>query len=218
MRNLSYLIIVILALVSCDAHQEADRDTVYEGRFLYTQDSSSNLSPAALFVQNLAKVMRLPALSKGFHGLYIRIWIWGTDEPYVIDIRAGQSTEKCNIIQFTSSRQGNDDYIVISNKWEELRPASGWVDFLKTIRQYHIDEMRPSKTLKNSDYDLTGGGNIQFEIACENQYYFYEYLEPSYYRYVDPQANDIYTFLNLFNLEMNVQVYNPEKRLYKDPR
>ena len=59
---------------------------------------------------------------------------------------------------------------------------------------------------------------VQFEIAQLNHYRFYEYLEPSYYRYVDTGSRNVYEFLEYFNREMGVQVYNPAQNLFVKPK
>jgi len=66
-------------------------------------------------------------------------------------------------------------------------------------------------------YSLTSGSYIQFEIAEANRYRFYEYFEPSYYRFVDSNSNLVYNFLEYINEEMGVNVYKPDKQSFRPP-
>lgn len=72
-----------------------------------------------------------------------------------------------------------------------------------------------SRTSNNLPDDLTEGNNIGFEIEKNGIYYFYEYLEPAYFRLVDTPSMEIYRFLRDLNQETGIDVYSPGNLVMK---
>jgi hypothetical protein len=59
---------------------------------------------------------------------------------------------------------------------------------------------------------------VNFEIARPNEYRFYEYLQPEFYRYVDENSRIVNDFLKYLNAEMNLNVYTPDEKLFAEPK
>jgi hypothetical protein len=61
---------------------------------------------------------------------------------------------------------------------------------------------------------LTPAAYVDFQIARPPMFRNYQYLEPSFTRYIDEQSNDVYQFLKYFDMEMGVNLYHPSDSLY----
>jgi len=68
----------------------------------YQEDSMVLGSRQDLFLQNLGRLMDLPQIKNGKEDLYIRIWLWGGEKSYVINIAKGNQINECQIIEFNS--------------------------------------------------------------------------------------------------------------------
>ena len=209
--------IFILVLLSCNVKQnKISKFTVSdsvpkEKTIRYYEDSSVKGSRQEPYVKNLGKLMGLPSVANAKEGLYIRIWIWGDEKNYVVDISDDLKKKECFITEFNGSKADSTDYIVIDKEWKDLMPKSGSVNFFNTLEKYQIPYMESGKIQEERKGFLTMMAYVQFEIARPNEYRYYEYLEPSYYRYVDTGSNNVYRFLEFLNAEMVIQIYNPAK-------
>lgn len=172
-------------------------------------------------VQNTAKFMGLPSLSDGHQGLYVRIWLWGLDHIYyVVNIWSNKTEHQCSVVQWTGQTEKEDTNVyifAIHRQWINLQPKSGWNNFDSMLVKCQIASLRNGMSSKDMPDIITPAAYVDFEIAQPANYRYYEYLEPSFSRYIDDGSNKVYQFLKFFNREMNVRVYNPADSLYIDP-
>jgi len=226
MSNHAYVFVIITVMgFACSSHNHAALKTAdseayqKKKKIPYYEDASVKKTRQQWFLKNLGKIMGLTFISDGKEGLYIRIWVWDSDIKYVIDISNDQLVKKCSITEFYSEKTDSSEYIVIHKEWKDLKPKSGWEKLFANVEQYQITSMKSGKIFKEqTEYDLTGGAYVQVEIAQPNQYRFYEYLNPSYYRYVNVGSNNIHKFLKYFNEQMNVKVYSPPEKIFEKPQ
>ena len=193
-------------------------DTAKEKVILYTEDSATAKSADAPFVQNLAKFIGLPQLTKGVEGLWVRIWVWYPDSNYIITIVNNGLEKKCDIIDFYGKRVDSAQYIAIRKWWTNLVPKSGWNQFFDMMQQHAIATLPPGNTIEELSPDLTGGAYIQFEVAEGNNYRYFKYFQPDFFRYVDSASGHIYEFLKYINTEMNITVYRPTEHMFMEPK
>ena len=225
MKIFSFILVIIylMPLLCCaqksNVQKKPKAATIQKEKLiLYHEDSSVQHTRQQLFLQNLGRIMELPTLSSGKNGLYIRVWLWNAKKKYVIDISENEPTNKCHIVEFNSKKIDSNEYIAIHHEWKNLKPKSGWSNFFSTLKKYQIVTMESGKSAKEQRDHLTDMAYIQFEISQLGQYRFYEYLEPSYYRYVEAGAMNVYQFLNYFNKEMDLPVYKPADNAFAKPK
>jgi hypothetical protein len=199
--------------------EESALDSIKTGKIIhYHEDAYVHHTRQELFLRNFANVIGLPPIFNGVKGVYIRIWLWNGNGSYVINIRSDSSHNKCSIVELGVYNKDSSHCCVILNVWKDINPQSGWPNFMDSLNKYQIFTLKSGKTYEeHKDNVLTTMSYVQFEIAEPHSYRFYEYLEPSFYRFVEAGSQDVYEFLEFFNKEMNVQVYNPAKKLFEEP-
>jgi hypothetical protein len=220
MQRLLYCLFLFSVIPGCKNDGRISHDSNFysndtPGLIRYIEDSTVKDGPKELFVQNLGKLMGLPAMGNGEESWNIRIWSGDTDTTnFVVNI-TDSSEPKAYAVKYNFKKIGGVDYISIQQRWNNLFPKSGWEDFFEKIHLYEIADLK----VQNSGYhDLTGGAYVQFEIVRNNTYRYYRALEPSYFKYVSKSSRNIYEFLEYFNGQMNMQLYDGEKGYYKEPK
>ncbi len=215
---MNYLsLFLFLGFISCHLNDErkiqfAELDTPKYPKILpYTEDSSIRGSRQEPFVKNLGKLMGLPLISGMNSGVYVRIWLWSGEMKYVLNISDSLKEKTCSVIKFKGS---GDSLIVIHHEWMNLIPKSGWEVFLEHSQMSEILNLQPGRPADEQRYFLTEMAYVQFEISRNGQYRFFEYYEPSFYRFIDTGSMKVYNFLKYFNREMNLNIYNPADSLY----
>lgn len=225
MTTLKYIWIPLLyAVISCKEYTSTLPAATYADTIprtiLYSEDSAAKESSQEPFVTNLAKLMRLPTITNGSKELYVRIWIWDDSVKYVVNIQKDGSGGTCDIVEFNSKKIDATEFIVMHRVKQYLHPASGWDRFFKSLDQYQITTLKSGKPYKDQTDLLTHMSVVQFEIAQPGQYRYYEYLEPSYYRYVDSGSAKVDAFLEYFDKEMKTAAYSrPDgRKLFAEPK
>ena len=223
MQNVVNIIGAMFFLIcSCDTNtnvriKEIKRDSIPNDKIiLYTEDSISKLGGEP-FARNLGKLMRLPEMLDEDKKTKIRMWLWEAEKKYVVDIVDGTLRE-CTVTEFNIKKKDSNNYIIIHRKLKNLQPSSGWDKFLLTLNNYEITSLKPGKTVNEYKEHLTEMSTVQFEVATFGKYRYFEYVEPSFYRYIDSGSKNIYDFLLYFNKQMDVEVYNPPKELFVKPK
>jgi hypothetical protein len=215
-----------LAILSCCAQKKKELKKVADStlinqqvrKILYPKDSVR--LGKEQFLKKVASLIDLPTIDIGKEGIYVRIWAWGFEENYIINISKNSDDYNCRILAFEILRQDSTgtNYLSILSEWQNVNPKSGWDTFIKKMNQYQIPFLESGKIQHQQQLPgRTSSAYIQFEIAKPNEYRFYEYLEPSYYRYIDTSSKAVYNFLEYINKEMSIQVYKPAKHLFLKP-
>jgi hypothetical protein len=216
------LYIIVMILLSCREPKNNilpnDRlDTINKERVvLYQENAAIKADRTTLFLSNLSHLIGLPNIEKGKEGMYIRIWLWDSPKKYIINISKDGESNKCHIVEYNSKRKDSTEYIVIHREWE-VKPKAGWDSCWATIEKYKIPYLKTGKSYKELEHRLTEMAYVNFEIARPNQYRYYEYLQPDFYRYVDENSRIVNDFLKYLNTEMNLNVYSPSEKLYVEP-
>jgi hypothetical protein len=191
-------------------------DTVpVEKIILYTEDLSVHHTRQQMFLGNLSKIMGLPSLHEKTDELFIRIWLWDFGEHYVIDISKNGSQYTCSALSWNSKKIDSNDYVIIHKEWPILIPKSGWNLFFKTLNKYQILKLKSGLSFEQHTGHLTQSSYVQFELEERGSYRYYEYLEPSYYRFVEKGSNKVYSFLKYFDQQMNIDAYMPPENLFE---
>jgi hypothetical protein len=200
MKNLDCLLyVLIFFLFSCSDNysgspQVISDSVVQEISIPYHEDSVVFNNRREPFVQNLGKILGLPALAGG---------------TYVIDISGLPLKKECHILQFSTPKNDSGVFVVVHKQWKITRPKSGWNQFFDIANKFQIVHLTSGKNIPDL---MTRMAYIQFEIAQPEHYRFYEYLEPAHYRHVEEGSNNVYSFLKYLNDEMEVQVYTPYEK------
>jgi hypothetical protein len=214
--------VLILPQICCgqqSARPKAGHNDTIPGKrlILYQADAVAAHDRQTLYLQNLSRLMKMPSLNNSKEQFYVRIWIWNFKEKFVINIRKDKSGETCETTGFDQRHPDSNYYIAITHEWKNLTPGSGWNSFLDTLNRYEIPSLNSGKPGKDYKDRLTHAIYIQFEVVQAGKYRFYEYLEPAFYRYVEPGAMNVYRFLRYFEKEMNIRVYAIGDNLYAKP-
>jgi hypothetical protein len=217
------LYIIVMALFSCREPKNNilpnnHLDTINTERVvLYQEDSAIKADNKTLFLSNLSRLIGLPNIEKGKEGLYIRIWLWDSQKKYIINISKDGEQNKCHIVEMNSRKKDSAEYIVIHREWD-VKPKAGWDSCWATIEKFKIPYLKSGKSYREWDHHLTEMAYVDFEIARPNQYRFYDYLQPEFYREVDENSRIVNDFLKYLNAEMNLNVYVPEEKLFVEPK
>ena len=215
--------ILSLTVFSCCGQKKKNVDTVVntfeinkERKIFYDEDSSLYyLRTKEQIFRNMERLLKLPLINNGKHELYLRIWVWDFDKNYIINICKDSVAYKCHIFEFaTIYEDSTHSYVNILREWQNIKPISGWDVVFNKIEEYKIPFLENGKIHLQKRGSLTQSTYIQFEIVQNNKYRWYEYLEPSYYRYVDINSKAVYDFLKYLNKEMNVEMYKASETLY----
>lgn len=183
---------------------------------LYIEDSSISGDRKQLFLKNFSKNLNIPLLVDTINLSYNRIWLWGGEKKYVIDIINDSLKFYCNILEFNTRNINGKQFILIHRRINNCIPKSGWRKFYR-ILETSILSLEGGNEFGNQVDFPTNMSYIQFEVVAQKKYRYFEYLEPSYYRKVDNGSKNVYEFLNYFNREMNLNIYKPTKSIYVKP-
>jgi hypothetical protein len=209
---------------TCRVHQNvpftlAAADTIPSERVIpYKEDSSVHDDRKSKYLSNVARNLAIASLENQRNGIYVRIWLWGYRSPnFVITIYQDSSNMGCSAVSWSGKQIDSVPFIVIHDKWNNLVPKSGWHVFFSTLNKYGITTLGNGLSFSQHKGHLTRMSYVQFEIVEDGKYRYYEYLEPSYYRYVEKGSKEVYRFLKYFDLEMNVDVYKTDDKLFEKP-
>jgi hypothetical protein len=197
------------------AHTHANSDQNVQ-MMRYHEDAAIRTSQR-LFLQNLSEIMSMPLIVDDENGLHIRIWLWDSDTGYAITLKLDSLHNECNIVGFYDKKIDTAEYIVIKNDQRNLKLKDGWKNIHSALIKFNILTMATGKTYKEHKEVTTHMTYVQFEVARVNEYKYYEYLEPSYYRYVDTESMNIYNFLEYLNEQLGVQIYKPANNMFIKP-
>jgi len=213
--------ITFLVLSSCNLKEgkignEFLPDSIRIGKIRYYEDSSAKNSRKEPYLQNIAKMIGLPAIQKAKEGQYVRIWLWDQPRKIVINIAQDSLKKECIIVEFNIPKTDSGDYLGIHNV-RYVMPNDGWRKFFQEMEELQIPRLNDGVPSRNPYGALTSMSYINFEIESHDNYRYYEYLEPAYFRFVDSGSNNVYRFLKFFDEQMNLKVYNPDS-LYVKPK
>lgn len=200
-----------MAIISCNNSDGPGLQVINQEKKIipYFEDSLTKNSRQELYLKNIAKTMGLPPVDDNKTGISVRIWFWENDTKYVLSIGRQGSTSKSHIIEWTGKKENDTNYIVIQKEWQNITPASGWDNFWKQFEASGIKNLSGGKSAKELNPRVTRMAYVQFEISDEGKYRFFEYLEPSYYRYADAASGTVFNFLQYVNVQLKVEVYSP---------
>jgi hypothetical protein len=208
------LVVVWLMIVRCQNSSHSGPSTTHQQKrkIVYYEDPLTKNSRQELFVKHLARLMGMPDMRSNDADLYLRIWFWDFDDKYVVNISKKGKNYADQIIEWGNEKKDSVEYIVIQREWKNIVPVSSWENLWTRVRE--LQNIRDGKKRDELKSQLTQMSYVQFEIGGQGKYRYFEYLEPSFYRYIDSPSNEIYKFLKMLNEELNVKVYNPADSLY----
>lgn len=159
------------------------------------------------FLSNVAKIMGLPSIDSS-SGKYLRIWLWGDEEKYAINIFGDSMFHESSVYSFNGQIVDTGEIMIVHKTWSIHRPKNGWEEVNRLIDNNKIlllsdGEFQPY----SKGVSLTGGAWVQFELFVGGKYRYYEYFEPAYFRKVDVNSRYIYTFLKKLRQEFAVDFF-----------
>lgn len=221
-NRLSIVGLICVAVLCCNNPEEKEvitlkRDsTVLNKVIFYYEDSIIKNSRQELFVKHLGRLMELPEIEGNNADLYLRIWFWGPGNKYVVNLSKVGENYSIQIIEWHVKTADSSQYLILDRVWQNIVPRSGWKSFWASVQKLqNYEDGKKAEELKSQ---LTLMSYVQFEAGQYGKYRFFEYLEPSFYRYVDSPSNKIYNFLKNLNDELNIEVYQPADSLYLSPK
>jgi hypothetical protein len=169
------------------------------------------------FLANIAQVMELPAIGSS-SGEYLRIWLWGGTEKYVINIFCNNESQQSSIYSFNSKITDTGEIIIIHKIWNIYQPKNGWEEVNKLIVKNNIMILSDGRSLEQIKTNIpTEASWVQFELFHNNKYRYYEYFEPAYYRKVDLNSRCVYSFLSQLKKELYVDFYETSDTFVLEP-
>jgi hypothetical protein len=216
MRATRYFLISILSLLSIlcknkNAGNEKNQKLSRLGGLKmmpYVADSLVGDSRQHLFLQNMGKCMGLPRMPRGLSTLNIRIWLWGWEKTYVVDLLDSGSHKRCYIAEVSSEMVNGQRQIAFHREWTDLFNASGLDSLFIKAEKYGITKLEGGKLAEQLRSEITQGVYVQFEVARPSGYRFFEYYTPDFYRDVDPGSRKVYNFLKYLNKQSGLTVYD----------
>lgn len=168
------------------------------------------------FLSNVAQVIGLPSIDSST-GKYLRIWLWGNEEKYAINIFGDSMFQEASISSFNSRFFEETEVIIIHKIWNIHQPKNGWEEVNRLIDQKKIlllsdGEFQPY----SKGVSLTGGAWVQFELFTGGKYRYYEYFEPAYFRKVDVNSGYVYAFLKNLREEFSVDFFRESNTFVLD--
>ena len=174
----------------------------------YVADSLVGDSREHLFLQNMGKCIGLPRMPRGLSTLNIRIWLWGWEKTYVIDLLDSGAQKQCYIAEVSGEKVNGEQQIVFHHEWTDLFTPSGLDSLFSKAEKYGITKLEGGKLAEQLKSEITHGAYVQFEIARPSGYRFFEYYTPDFYRDVDTGSRKVYDFLKYLNKQSGLTVYD----------
>ncbi|HTE23246.1 hypothetical protein [Flavitalea sp.] len=208
-------------ILSCghpdEVPQKSDiRDTVVRNKVMrYTEDSTGSANHESAFEQNLAKLLGLQPVTEGSKELSLRVWLWDEEVKYVINLERINADYSCDLIGFNSRQTDSGEVIIIRHQVVNVEPPSGWTTVDTELKK--LEKTLLTKPYKGRPGDLTHMSYVIFELSSNNSYSYAKYLEPSYHRFVEPDAFVVHNFLKTFNRELRLKAYLPAEKMYAVP-
>lgn len=119
----------------------------------------------------------LTSLEKGFDSMQIRIW-YGTaliDSSQLIELKK-EGTKWTGLLYRIEYRydKKTDSLIACPKRTDEIKPRTGWDDFIRKIFELKILSMRDA--IENPHYEnYNDGDGMTVEVATKRKYRFYNY-------------------------------------------
>lgn len=179
-------------------------------KYTHTNDSIIRRNQRVAFLKELSKLMKLQSIDHLGERNFIRIWNWSLDTSnYVAEITYKNNENAFSLFEWGSYYSKDSiEYILIHEGFSNLKPKISWDSLHATIKKYQIVGLPDGKM--NYKGGLTHSDNIQFEIVESGIYHFYEFYSPDYYRFIDSNANKVYSFLNHLNQQAGIRFYKGE--------
>lgn len=214
-----YFLIISIIIFSCQSNDRKNNLIADNTKKLipYSEDSIAKSSRKEPYLKNLSKLLGLPPIPDSNCNFYLRIWLWKKDLNFVVNINENESRKSCSVLKFRSIIKDSIPYIDTPYQKTNLNPESGWAIFYDTLDKYQIKHLGTGNIQKSQE-PMEGMAYVQFEIQQKNNFRYFDYLEPSYYRLVDSNSNNVYRFLMFLNKELKLNVYNPNTNILLDPK
>lgn len=210
-KLLIFILLISTAFLSCftktkkpDLRNKQEISEV--NRRVYFDNNIFDKPTTGNYQKQLGALLGLPDISKGYDSLSIRIWLWGADTTFVINLSFSNLESKSEIISYGSEVFKDSAWLIIFSDTKNTQPLSGWDSLHLMIDKYKI-KSQTSHSTENFKIGGTGGANFVFEIAGPRTYRTYKSYEPSYYRFTSQQANDVYNFLVYIDKQFSGGIY-----------
>lgn len=218
-RSIWYLVSALtIILESC---REDGRDVTKAERIrqqysgvraaLYKDNEISRDSLKTPYLENMAEILELPKIRKGTKD-QIRIWIWGDELSHAITISKMKECYGLRLTSFHSVESDTNFYMVVQFD-NILQPVSDCAGFSDSLLKFNVWNLQSGPRMHPG---LTSYSIVQFELKKGDLYRYYDYIEPSYYRYVHATAENVYSFLKFLNREAKRELYTPHESAYKE--
>jgi hypothetical protein len=169
----------------------------------------------SLFYEILAREIGFSNLQSNSIGLRLRVWLLDFEKQYVLDVTIDSLEKKYTIVKLSGSLVDSIYYLKIENVITGLVPKFGWNNFITKMHLNKIFQLKSGKVQESSRHShLTHGVFYGFELVRDGKYNNFKYFEPSFYRLVDNDSNNVFKFLNYLNKIFPVKIYNRGLKLY----
>lgn len=177
---------------------------------LYTDNEISRDSLKTPYLENMAEILELSTIGDSRND-QIRIWIWGDELSHAITIF---KMNKCYTLRLTSFHavESDTNYYMVVRFDDFLQPVSDCYSFSDSLLKFDVWNLQSGPRIHPG---LTSYSIVQFELQKGEIYRYYDYIEPSYYRYVHATARNVYSLLKFLNRESRRELYAPHESEYK---
>ena len=213
MKQLMALLLVVAFLNNSCGNVSKEEIRIPDSSFKilsyqYIQDSSAKRNHTIERLIEFGKLINLHSIKGLKKSKCIRVWVWNwaKDSNYVVEIHYGGLKNNISLIQFGPLTKDSIEYIQIHQRDESIAPKLSWDSLFFAVKTNCITKLNVDR----QPTGLTHMTSVQFEIIESDSYHFYQYYEPAYFRYIDSNANKIYSFLTHLNKQSGVNFYKAD--------
>lgn len=198
---------LIVAIIGCSwpaPREHQDEGHLEKKIYVYIERDSIGLAKDISF-RIYTKPIGLVDLRNGYDSLAIRIWYWGYDTSYVIDIKYNNGRYKCDIFRFRMEEiEMSSAWFFVYKTKENVKPEWGWERFMSFLNKKQIKTLPSDYPLIKEVAGLTGGFIYQFEIATSDSYRTYRYVNPFLFETSYWQAKNVVSILDFISQQFDL--------------
>jgi hypothetical protein len=156
-------------------------------------------------VRQLSKQLKLEPIEDGFDSLQIRIWFDHSMamRKHVIIIERNNDKWKGRLYEMNVGYVDTLNYNLVEHyKKKNVKPVSGWQQFINELYQYKIQE------LSDTSGSGTDGMTYCVEILTARSYIYYSFWEPEFIKDHNSQSANMVNIIALLEREFK---FNPIK-------
>lgn len=160
--------------------------------------------PGYIYTQMLTSKSQMNIIENGFDSLCIRLWYGYSFDSRIQCLTITKTGFKweAEYNLLTTFLDDKDSILSIEKSTEKKFPKSGWHTFIKKLLDQNVTTLPDDWLIPGSASTPTHGDVVSVEIATRNNYRYYSYYSPGWYRGVK-EAQAMQEILRLVEYEFS---------------